>query len=209
MRVHQILLAVAAAALLATGSAQAAEVMFTGSGTYTSTADSSPVSAANETWSFSFIVDNPMPVSVSSSGSLVSSTDVSSFNFDLNGSPVDQNQSDPGSDPMSSIVFYTVAEGSGFDINFNDGTTFSTYDTIDFGSDGNVTSPSGPTSVDVDIDYDTILNGAALQGSGNVSISDVVTTAPGGVPEPQSWALMIVGVGLAGAALRRRAAVST
>ena len=31
----------------------------------------------------------------------------------------------------------------------------------------------------------------------------------GGVPEPKSWALMIVGFGLAGAAMRRRAAKRT
>jgi PEP-CTERM motif len=30
---------------------------------------------------------------------------------------------------------------------------------------------------------------------------------PGGVPEPASWALMIAGFGLVGAAMRRRAAV--
>ena len=36
----------------------------------------------------------------------------------------------------------------------------------------------------------------------NITVFDV--TAPGAVPEPTTWALMISGFGLAGAALRRR-----
>ena len=39
--------------------------------------------------------------------------------------------------------------------------------------------------------------------------SDTVTLVIGGVPEPTSWAMMIGGFGLAGAALRRRAARTT
>lgn len=40
---------------------------------------------------------------------------------------------------------------------------------------------------------------------GNTSIDNVVAvSAAGAVPEPASWAMMIVGVGVAGGALRRR-----
>ncbi len=41
------------------------------------------------------------------------------------------------------------------------------------------------------------------QQNGTLTISD---TPAGGVPEPASWAMMIVGVGLTGAAMRRRRA---
>lgn len=44
------------------------------------------------------------------------------------------------------------------------------------------------------------VHGAVLS---NVVLTDT-TPAPGGVPEPETWALMISGFGLAGAALRRR-----
>jgi hypothetical protein len=47
--------------------------------------------------------------------------------------------------------------------------------------------------------------------SGNDFVLDDIafgTTLPGGVPEPASWALMIGGFGLAGAALRRRRATA-
>jgi hypothetical protein len=40
--------------------------------------------------------------------------------------------------------------------------------------------------------------------SGSLSIQVDGSTAPGGVPEPATWALMLGGFGLAGAALRRR-----
>jgi hypothetical protein len=39
----------------------------------------------------------------------------------------------------------------------------------------------------------------------DANIRSLVITTPGGVPEPASWALMITGFGLVGAAMRRRA----
>ncbi len=41
----------------------------------------------------------------------------------------------------------------------------------------------------------------------NAREAQLVVTAPGAVPEPASWALMIAGFGLAGAAMRRRQAI--
>lgn len=43
-----------------------------------------------------------------------------------------------------------------------------------------------------------------LYGAGDVTIDIVNLSAPAGVPEPATWGLMIVGFGLAGAAVRRR-----
>ena len=54
------------------------------------------------------------------------------------------------------------------------------------------------------IQFDTIgLN----TGGYDVGVDNVVLLA-GGVPEPASWAMMTIGLGLAGAALRRRKAVA-
>ena len=49
---------------------------------------------------------------------------------------------------------------------------------------------------------------AGPQGTGDEAwgLRDITVNATGGVPEPASWALMIGGFGLAGAALRRRRA---
>lgn len=43
-----------------------------------------------------------------------------------------------------------------------------------------------------------------LTGSDSDAVGAITTRAVGIVPEPQAWALMIAGFGLAGAALRRR-----
>jgi len=45
---------------------------------------------------------------------------------------------------------------------------------------------------------------STLGGRLNTGIDNIVAGAPGGVPEPSTWALMIAGFGLAGAGLRRR-----
>jgi hypothetical protein len=42
-------------------------------------------------------------------------------------------------------------------------------------------------------------------GSLDAPATGIVSALPGGVPEPATWALLIMGVGLAGSALRRRA----
>jgi len=66
-------------------------------------------------------------------------------------------------------------------------------------------APGGGTRYPYFVSYNT-LEEAYNQTSG-MQFSAV--SAPGGVPEPASWALMIGGFGLAGAALRRRQATTS
>ena len=52
--------------------------------------------------------------------------------------------------------------------------------------------------------YDVTLTLTGVQGiDGAVSVEDVITYGSGAVPEPASWALMILGLGGVGGALRR------
>ena len=48
---------------------------------------------------------------------------------------------------------------------------------------------------------------AATSGSGDTGIDDVSISASGGVPEPATWAMMLVGFAAMGATLRRRRAM--
>jgi Protein of unknown function (DUF642)/PEP-CTERM motif len=52
--------------------------------------------------------------------------------------------------------------------------------------------------------HDSITLAATVPGNGGVFFDDIRVSGPAAVPEPASWALMIGGFGLAGAALRRR-----
>jgi Protein of unknown function (DUF642)/PEP-CTERM motif len=52
--------------------------------------------------------------------------------------------------------------------------------------------------------HDSITLAATVPGNGGVFFDDIQVNGPAAVPEPASWALMIGGFGLAGAALRRR-----
>jgi hypothetical protein len=61
-------------------------------------------------------------------------------------------------------------------------------------------APTGSTRLFLAV-ADSIGSSVGNPGSLDVTYD---STAPGGVPEPASWALMIAGFGLAGAALRRR-----
>jgi hypothetical protein len=84
------------------GDAAAGTVFFSGSGTWGDSAPSTPYSAPDESWSFSFDLPNPI-----ASNPTFQATD---FVYDLNGSPV--------STPLSSVKFFPVANAGLFDLNF-------------------------------------------------------------------------------------------
>jgi hypothetical protein len=52
------------------------------------------------------------------------------------------------------------------------------------------------------------LTGFEGEHVGQLTITDLSVTPPSGAPEPAAWALMLAGLGLAGAALRRRVATA-
>jgi hypothetical protein len=93
------------------GDAAAGTVFFSGSGTWGDSAPSTPYSAPDESWSFSFDLPNPI-----ASNPTFQATD---FVYDLNGSPV--------STPLSSVKFFPVANAGLFDLNFSDGGVVSFY----------------------------------------------------------------------------------
>jgi hypothetical protein len=100
-----------AAVIGVAGDAAAGTVFFSGSGTWGDSAPSTPYSAPDESWSFSFDLPNPI-----ASNPTFQATD---FVYDLNGSPV--------STPLSSVKFFPVANAGLFDLNFSDGGVVSFY----------------------------------------------------------------------------------
>jgi hypothetical protein len=52
--------------------------------------------------------------------------------------------------------------------------------------------------------YDVTLSVTNVAGVGDLSISNVIQVGSGAVPEPATWAMMIMGFGAAGSLLRRR-----
>jgi hypothetical protein len=123
------------------------------------------------------------------------------------------------------IISVSAPQGAGFGISNGGGSyggTDSYNGSVDFSVMANQINTvtlfasgyvNGTSSGHVDIYADPVfsfaepVDGYSLSFSNGVGNS-VVTDSLAGVPEPASWALMIAGFGLAGAALRRRHAVA-
>ncbi len=179
---HTVATAAAFAAISLHGIA-AADVMFSGSGTWAADAPFTILSAPNATWSFAFTLPSTLGSSTTSA--------ISKFSYQLAGVSF--------TTPPSAITFYSAADGGLFDIAFGGSSpSLSLYgDPVLSGGallPGNYAAFAG------------ISSGQSV-GAGNIAV--VAVTAP--VPEPATWALCALG--LAGIAALGRArnfrAVST
>jgi len=94
--------------------AKADSTTISGSGIWGTGAAITSWSAPNDSWSFSFTVPNPTPVTFfhGDTAELVT-TAISNFSYTLNGAPVNI--------PPANIIFFTTAEGGGFQIQFTAG----------------------------------------------------------------------------------------
>jgi hypothetical protein len=174
---------VAAAMLVGVISNASAGVLYTGSGTWDSFASNTSFSGANQSWSFSFEIDSP---------TTNPATSIVDFHYSLNGSLTGLS--------ASSIEFFSSAAGGMFNLTLSSGDVISFFNKIgapsaDIGSNGNLVT--GQWAVDL-LSFDKV-SGADINGAG-------VVTA---VPEPSTWAMMILGFGALGFfAYRRRSSVA-
>ena len=137
-----------AAAIGVAGHAVAGTVLFTGSGTWGDSAPSTPYSAPDESWSFSFDLPNPIATNPT--------TQATDFVYDLSGSPV--------STPLLSVTFFPVANAGLFDLNFTDGTAVSIYG-ADVGSSLTLMPGTYPATSGID----DVLHGTGWDGHSDCS----------------------------------------
>jgi hypothetical protein len=108
---------------------------------------------------------------------------------------------------------YSVAEQQGYDTDssFNvyvDGTLLGNSGTP--GSSGTWMSAGALTFVGTGLPTTLTFEDATLSGgSSNLALDAVSLKGPASLPEPATWALMILGMGFAGLAMRRRGEVRT
>jgi len=172
---------VAAAMLVGAISNASAGVLYTGSGTWDSFASNTAFSGANKSWSFSFEIDNPTSNPSSS---------ILDFHYSLNGSLTSLS--------ATSIQYFSAAQGGMFNLTLSSGDVISFFNKLgtpatDIGSSGHLVT--GQWAVDL-LSSDS--QGADINGVG-------VVTA---VPEPSTWAMMILGFGALGFFAYRRRTVA-
>jgi hypothetical protein len=168
----------------------AALVRVSGSGLWNEGGQASDVSTPGQAWSFSFL----LPDSVSNP-----TTAATQFVYSLAGSPTEL--------MLGSVEFFPVDQSGFFDMTFVFGGRTGKFNIL-------AANPNDPSGVlDLGSDGRLVLGTFAIQiadvhvdrsipiGLGAVTLESVGANA---IPEPGAWALMILGFGLAGTALRRR-----
>jgi hypothetical protein len=223
--------AFAAMAFLCCSQAEAAGmVIISGSGTFGESMQNSDLTAAGESFAFSFLEPDPVtssnPFGGTGSGLPVAGTGYSvpfagSFSYSLNGTPVQIGGHDL-SDYLTNILFYDDNMFGGLDINFQipgeDAFTLSLYTADSLGNTPGLLcdADNGDTGCDpgsfkfigATFGLTEAANDGDGDGSGSLTIAaaDVPPTGPSAVPEPATWVELLLGFGLLGALLRRRRA---
>ena len=156
--------------------AVAADYWVRGGGTWDSATTASAITAADTAFAFEFMIDPTLPANPTNA--------VSNFRYTLGGSDA--------AVTLGDVTFYTQGSGGGLQLQFGSGALLAGWGTSLLGSDGRLALlGNGPLDFAAD----------DAGGSGWVTVTEAAAAV---VPEPASWALMILGFGLAGAALRRR-----
>jgi hypothetical protein len=118
----------------------------------------------------------------------------------------------PGNGPDGTVNGTTVGVDGGIHGDDYGQLSWNAPVTVNFGSIGILTIKLNPVQFDTysqnehehDNEDHNSENDGKVRVTGTFSLAGVPSTAPGGVPEPASWALMIGGFGMAGGMLRRR-----
>ena len=177
--------------------ARADSTTISGSGTWGASAADTSWSFPNESWSFSFTVPNPTPVSVfnGDSNELVT-TAISNFSYTLNGGAVNI--------PPALIIFFTAAEGGGFEIQFTAGGVDNTHgfqcaqsfcefdafgDQLFTGTAPFITLTAGTISP---VDFDQQGANGGTNGSLGTGVATNFT-GPAATPEPGTLSLLALG----------------
>jgi PEP-CTERM motif len=163
-----------------------ADFQITGSGMFgdPSPAPSSPLFAANGTWSFSFDVTSPVPTDDMTAVTVYNAT------YLLNGSPV------AGETPVSA-TFYDNSLSGLFDLNFPPPDVLNLYGAQIFDSSGNLIPGVYPATIDVGLSQG---GPPANLGSGTVTVTPLSV-----IPEPSTMIIMgVSGAALAGVGVLRR-----
>lgn len=172
--------AAVAVALLFGGQANAG-VLYTGSGVWGSQTLSTDYSSANKSWSFSFELPNPTTAGVT--------TAFTNFSYRLNGVSAGSSLLD--------VLFAPAGVGGLFTLDFTSGYSLAFFlnPGVDIGSNGNLV-----TGTWKNVDVALYAPGAAFP-----TVFDNGTGTISAVPEPSTWAMMILGfVAVAVVTYRRR-----
>jgi hypothetical protein len=218
----RLLVALTAALFTITGTAQAATgVLLQASGMFDSNVETTSISAPGDTWSISLAFSNPVFGASINYGTPTDGTAVQYHGSGTNNyygldAIYKLNGADLSSNFVTEVDFFG-ASPAGIDFIFQDQSILSLYlidirslNSISLSPPGEYSTISiGSYSLTADVNDDYASSGSDPGGAGTLTTTQIglapVTPPPAGtVPEPATWAFMVLGLGMVGAALRRR-----